>query len=277
MATIKLKLKPSKFVAEKSSIIKHLLNTQTLKILPDAVRAKIHKKGNTGFESSRSSPKQASVLVPIVHVISDEDSSSNSSTTRQNATIPSILFTTRSSKLKDHANQISFPGGHIDTEIDGEGPDSIIRAALRETREELSSPPASLQDGEIHQYVYDFDRGIEVLGKTEPIPSIKNIPVTPVIACFKEEFTPLQIQTLFPGNESEVARVFTVSIEDLVQMEGEEPLKRLGDGFMGPIYPSKHGKIWGMTAVILKPILDHILKPIFLGSDRETAVVGSRL
>ena len=181
--------------------------------------------------------KKASILVSIIHV-ADEESS------------PSILFTTRSGSLKAHANQISFPGGHVDEE-DG---NCVLRAALRETREELTSADNPNR--------YDFENGIEVLGRTENIPSMRNIPVTPVVAMFKEQFTTKQIEYLFPGNASEVSNVFTVPIDELLRIEKEEPLKRLG--MKAPFYETEHGKIWGLTAVVLQPILKYILKPIFL-------------
>ena len=187
--------------------------------------------------------------------------------------------------MTHHANEISFPGGHVDEEDDN----CVIRAALRETREELTrhdddgngnghgnghDDGNSNDDGDGNDSldVYDFDQGIEVLGTTESIPSMKNIPVTPVVAYFKEEFTAERIQSLFPGNESEVSRVFTVPIEELVRIEGEEPLKRLGAGVNGPVYHCVHGKIWGLTAVVLKPILDRILKPVFLTPDDDVHV-----
>jgi 8-oxo-dGTP pyrophosphatase MutT (NUDIX family) len=173
------------------------------------------------------SNKKASVLVPIIHVVDES--------------FPSILFTTRSGSLKAHANQISFPGGHVDEE-DG---NCIIRAALRETREELTTAH--------NPHRYDFDNGIIVLGRTENIPSMRNTPVTPVIAMFKEQFTKKQIEDLFPGNESEVSNVFTVPIDELSRIEKEESLQRLG--MKAPFYETEHGKIWGLTAVVLQPIL----------------------
>ena len=111
-----------------------------------------------------------------------------------------------------------------------------------------------------------------MLGTTDSIPSMKNSPVTPVVAYFKEEFTPTLIQKLLPGNVSEVSKVFTVSIDELVKIESEQPLERLGAGakINGPIYETEHGKIWGLTAMILKPILDQVLKPVFLEQAEES-------
>ena len=230
-------LKRSNLLDEAGPKVKQLLNAYKpyMQILPQEIK---------DLTPPPLTDKKASILVPIIHVA--EESS------------PSILFTTRSSNLKSHANQISFPGGHVDEE-DG---NCVIRAALRETREELSPPT------HVHNLNrYDFVNGIEVLGRTENIPSMRNIPVTPVVAMFKEKFTAKQIQDLFPGNESEVSNVFTVTMDELLKIEGEESLERLG--MNAPFYETEHGRIWGLTAVVLQPILKYILKPVFLEEMEE--------
>jgi len=228
-------IKRSNLLAEAGPKIKRLLSAHKpyMQIIPQEIKDLLPLP---------FTDKKASILVPIVHVT--EESS------------PSILFTTRSSNLNSHANQISFPGGHVDEE-DG---NCVIRAALRETREELS-PPAH------HPERYNFENGIEVLGRTENIPSMRNVPVTPVVAMFKEQFTVKQIEYLFPGNESEVSNVFTVPIDELLRIEGEESLERLS--MSAPFYETKHGRIWGLTAVVLQPILKYILKPVFLEGTKE--------
>uniref|UniRef100_A0A7S3VGB6 Nudix hydrolase domain-containing protein n=1 Tax=Chaetoceros debilis TaxID=122233 RepID=A0A7S3VGB6_9STRA len=209
----------------RSNLSKH----QPLELLPQHVRDVLPKM---------RTDRKASILIPIIHI--------------KGKPIPSLLFTTRSSNLKSHASQISFPGGHIDTDLDG---DCVVKAAVRETREELS------HEGNVDSMAYDFDKGLEIIGHTAPIPSIHHIPVTPVLAAFKEEFSERDIETLFPGNKDEVAHVFTISIDELLRMEGEEKLKRLGT--KGPVYNSNHGKIWGLTALVLKPYLDKVLAPSF--------------
>ncbi|MGA9423132.1 MAG: CoA pyrophosphatase [Rhodanobacteraceae bacterium] len=52
----------------------------------------------------------------------------------------SILFTVRSERMRQHAGQVSFPGGRI--EIDDS---DAIAAALRETREETGIEPTSIE------------------------------------------------------------------------------------------------------------------------------------
>ena len=49
---------------------------------------------------------------------------------------PAVLLTQRTDHLRDHAGQISFPGGRIEP-----GDDSIAAAALREAEEEIGLDP----------------------------------------------------------------------------------------------------------------------------------------
>jgi 8-oxo-dGTP pyrophosphatase MutT (NUDIX family) len=221
-------------------------------ILPLEIKQRIPSSPS---RSQKTSSRRASVLVPLIHItdLSPEQSSTS------NNNIPSILFTRRSSHLRDHANQISFPGGHLE-EGDGGCP---IRAALRETREELTWVDEDKNRGEsfrLHNS-YNFEEGLTVLGRTGDIPYMRNVPVTPVVGMFQEEFTVSQMTSFFPGNQTEVSSVFAVSVEELWRVESKEYLHRLG--MDGPVYETKHGKIWGLTALILQPILHKVLKPVF--------------
>ena len=68
--------------------------------------------------------RAAAVLVPLVH----------------RRGVLSVLFTRRNEHLRQHAGQISFPGGVVeDTDTD------VIAAALRETDEETGITPALVE------------------------------------------------------------------------------------------------------------------------------------
>ena len=167
----------------------------------------------------RPANRGAAVLVPIC---SFEDQ-------------PSILFTKRAAHLSSHSSEISFPGGHI------EKTDATLEdAALRETREEIATPMDS----------------VIIIGKCTAVPSIKGIPVTPVIAVLPNEIE----QSMLTGDPSEVDDVFCRSIESLLEEETSRHLGRLGRP--APVYPSPHGDIWGLTAFVLRPILHKLWQPV---------------
>ena len=61
---------------------------------------------------------------------------------------PHLLLTQRTTHLRDHAGQISFPGGRV--ELDDA---SVVATALRETQEEIGLDPATVEVlGELASY-----------------------------------------------------------------------------------------------------------------------------
>jgi len=230
-----------------------------LPILPADIQAKLPRL--------RSNVK-ASIVIPLIQM-------------NNNNTEPSIIFTKRSSNLKQHANEISFPGGHLDPEDGG----CLINTAKRETREELiptnylgentshlgSDGSTSSNDSNASSMDdprYDFENNLVVIGQTQNVPSAKLVPVTPFLAYFRHQCTSDNIESLYPGNTSEVSQVFTLTISELLELEETMYLKRLG--MEGPVYKSKYGDIWGLTALVLKPLLHEVLKPSFLTHDGHT-------
>eukprot|EP00977_Amphora_coffeiformis_P002202 scaffold425_cov175-Amphora_coffeaeformis.AAC.61 len=157
---------------------------------------------------------------------------------------PSILFTHRSAHLSQHAAEISFPGGHL------EKSETYETAALRETCEELLPP-----DGFLAQ--------VQIIGRATKLPSIRGTPVTPVLAISPNHLS--DIHELFPGNPNEVDLVFSATVADLVENEGSHviPNNRFGNT-LAPTFATPHGKIWGLTAFILRPLLHKVLKPVYL-------------
>lgn len=172
--------------------------------------------------------RRAAVLVPLVSYEG----------------IPSLLFTTRSSNLPTHANEVSFPGGHFDESTD----ERLEDTAIREAQEEL------LGD-------YPWDE-VEILGSATPLPSIRGIPVTPIIGILPYEIS----ADTFPGDQGEVDEIFCVSLEDLISMETNEYSERFRSKI--PVFPAGENKrIWGLTAVITRPLLHKLFKPVFRGLD----------
>lgn len=149
---------------------------------------------------------------------------------------PSILFTKRASHLSSHSSEISFPGGHVE-----KSDASLEDAALRETREEINTPLDS----------------VVIIGKGTTVPSMKGMPVTPVLAVLPNNLD----ESMLTGDPNEVDLVFCRSIESLIEEETSKHLKRLGRP--APIYPSPYGDIWGLTAFVLRPFLHNVLEPVF--------------
>ena len=172
--------------------------------------------------------REAAILVPLVSYEG----------------VPSLLFTTRSSNLPTHKSEVSFPGGHWDEGMDS----SLDDTAVREAQEEL-----------LGNYSWE---DVEILGHATPVPSIMGTPVTPVIAVLPHEIS----SETFPGNPDEVDTVFCVSLQRLLEIESTEPSKRFKADI--PVFPAggEEKKIWGLTAVVTRPILHKLFKPIFCGN-----------
>jgi len=157
-------------------------------------------------------PQPAAVLVPII----------------DRADAPSVLLTTRAGHLRQHAGQISFPGGRIEPSDLG-----VLAAALRETREEIGID----------------DRCIEPLGYLPDYVVRTGFRITPVVALISPGFT-LQVDA------AEVAEVFEMPLEFSCHPENFQPTRRILHGveviledlnFEGRV-------IWGATAIILRSL-----------------------
>ncbi len=136
---------------------------------------------------------------------------------------PHLIFTRRSETLRNHAGQISFPGGGYE---DADG--SLERTALRETAEEIG-----LEAG-----------FIEVLGALDDVtPVTSKFMVTPFVAIVPEP-------TGYRLNAQEVVEVLEVPLGVLLAQR-DNP----GVGPRGPYYLWRHHIIWGATARILRQFL----------------------
>jgi len=225
--------------------------------------------------------KRAAVLVLL---LSDEDGA------------PSLLLTRRAAHLSQHAAEISFPGGHHDGLADG---DSLVDTAVREAVEELfggASAAAALQNNNNNNnntsmLQQDFRNRLSVLGTTSPLPSIRGVPVTPVIAALLDYDSSNNdsIASQFPGDGGhEVDLVFSASLQELLRVETTHTLPATRFNFQNnraPCFPipiisqpqqeepnndnsnsnNNIHKIWGLTAYILRPVLHKLLKPVFFG------------
>ena len=140
-----------------------------------------------------------------------------------------VILTRRNDGMRQHAGQVSFPGGRIEPEDR-----DALDAALREASEEIGLPPAQAQP----------------LGWLDPVLTISGYRVLPVVAEVDAGF----VADPDPG---EVAEVFEVPLEFLM---APDSLQRIDIEFGGrtrhvlefrPYAGGAGQRIWGVTASIL--------------------------
>jgi 8-oxo-dGTP pyrophosphatase MutT (NUDIX family) len=164
-----------------------------------------------------SDSRRAAVLVPIL--VEGDDAR--------------VVYTVRKDDLADHAGQISFPGGSIES-----GDDSLLETALREAEEEIDLSP-------------DL---VEVVVELEEMyipPS--NFRVSPFVGLLPPEAE----MVLAPD---EVEEIFTVSLATLAANETFQRVlwRRDGRDYEVPVFAiggPVPRNIWGATAAMTAALL----------------------
>jgi 8-oxo-dGTP pyrophosphatase MutT (NUDIX family) len=146
-------------------------------------------------------------------------------------TEPEILFTLRSSTLKSHSGQISFPGGRIEND------ETPLEAALRETQEETG-----IENG-----------NIEILGKLSElfVPPSNSI-IYPFVGALDNNFD-------FILSETEVEEAFFVKFDFFLDKNNLKFQKWNREGIIYDVPCWNVGKnvpLWGATAMMLNEFLD---------------------
>ena len=139
-----------------------------------------------------------------------------------------VIFTKRTTKLKNHAGEISFPGGSFDESQDKD----IIETTLREANEEIGLVQTSS----------------EIIGFVPPQISLgTGFIVTPVVASVAADFLPVP-------NEDEVEEVFKVPLEFFMNEENLQHEHRIFDQIKWSVYSYSYEQyyIWGLTAQIIR-------------------------
>jgi 8-oxo-dGTP pyrophosphatase MutT (NUDIX family) len=174
-------------------------------------------------------PAHAAVLVPLVQ----RDDGLH------------VLLTRRTEQLRDHAGQVSFPGGR--TEAFDDGP---VATALREAQEEVGLAPTQ----------------VEVIGQMPTYSTVTSFIVTPVVGLITP---PLALQV----DSREVAEAFEVPLSFLMnpaqhqrhifEYDGGQrqflsmPWQgQLADGSMREYF------IWGATAAMLRNLYQLLSGPL---------------
>lgn len=157
--------------------------------------------------------QRASVLIPICE---------------KNSKL-SLLLTRRSTKLRSHSGQVSFPGGKEDsTDKDA------LETALREAQEEIGLSPES----------------VTVFGKIDQIISRNFLLVTPFVGIIPSDFTA-------NPNEFEIESVFYVPLDFFMQEQHhaitEYPSRR---PFFTHHFYFENYDIWGLTAHLILRFLE---------------------
>lgn len=143
---------------------------------------------------------------------------------------PGVLLTKRTSHLKKHAGQVSFPGGRID-------PDDLTpeHAALREAAEEVGLDPAN----------------VELIGRLGDYVTGTGYCITPVLGLLPDgaELADLDLAP----SPHEVESVFALSLS--VLLDPASPQRRRSH-FRGAwrefwVWPHPDHYIWGATAAML--------------------------
>ena len=151
----------------------------------------------------------AAVLVPIV----GHESS------------PTLLLTKRTDHLRDHAGQVSFPGGRV--EVADDGPNDT---ALRETDEEIG----------LHR------DHIEIVGQLADYETRTGFAVTPIVGYVRPGFD-LKLDSF------EVAAAFEIPLEFVLDPRNHQKRSRIWKGTERHYYAMECDDclVWGATAGML--------------------------
>jgi 8-oxo-dGTP pyrophosphatase MutT (NUDIX family) len=138
------------------------------------------------------------------------------------------VFTERRADLRRHAGEISFPGGARD-DADAD----LADTALRESHEEIGLPPDA----------------VELVGALQPTPTfVTDYAIYPFVGLIEHGFS-------WVPQDTEVAEVLELRLDDLRAGYGERRLVRRGIPFRTPTYDAGGHVIWGATARILGDLL----------------------
>ena len=186
---------------------------------------------------SKSNSNSFSVFAPIIEVDNELH----------------LLFEVRSLELNHQPGEICFPGGKI------EDNESSIESAIRETIEELNISKEN----------------IEIIGELTPITTLFNVVIYPYCGFINNTLVEdIQYST------DEVGSIFTVPLRELLEqnplvhtldvqlnMNEDFPYELIGNDYKWKtsnysIYFYRYNNyiIWGLTAKIVKELLDIIRK-----------------
>ena len=171
--------------------------------------------GEEMLDGMGRAPTPAAVLVPVVL-----------------GPNPGILLTKRTAHLKQHAGQVSFPGGRIDPEDD-----SPEAAALREAREEIALD----------------SRHVEIVGRMADYITGTGYRITPILGLLPPGLG-------YEPSPDEVEAVFELPIGVLLDPAAPQRQKQHVRGAWREywVWPHPSHFIWGATAAILVHLAERL-------------------
>ena len=180
----------------------------------DGFRPRDLEAGERSPRVPEDDARRAAVLVPIL----------------QSPDGPRVVYTLRTDGLRDHAGQVSFPGGSVDP-----GDASLLETALREAEEEV-----------------DLRRDlIEVVGELEDmyVPPSRFL-VRPFVGLL-----PPEAELVLAPDEVEV--IFSVPLEELMSPASLQTAvwEREGRSIEVPLFAVGGHEIWGATAAMTANLL----------------------
>jgi 8-oxo-dGTP pyrophosphatase MutT (NUDIX family) len=146
-----------------------------------------------------------------------------------------VILTRRSSRLRSHTGEVSFPGGRLD-------PDEMpVAAALREASEEIGLDPAA----------------VEILGQLSVLSTFSSqATITPFVGV-------LARRPLLHPNPAEVELAFDVSLAELMSdgVYRQEVWELPGVGWREMNFFDLVGDtVWGATARMLRELLELVIE-----------------
>lgn len=143
-----------------------------------------------------------------------------------------VLLTQRTAHLRDHAGQISFPGGRVEVEDI-----SPSHTALRETEEEIGLPRER----------------VEIIGFLPEYRTGTGFRVTPVVALVHP---PFELQ----ADPFEVAEVFEVPLAFLLDPANHQRHSMHYRGALRNYFAMPYGEyfIWGATAGMIRSLTERL-------------------
>lgn len=143
-----------------------------------------------------------------------------------------VLLQVRAATLRQHAGQVSFPGGRVEP-----GDEDAAQTALREAAEETGLDPS----------------GVDVLATLPPVPlAVSNHLVTPVIGWWEH---PIVLSAIDPA---ETTLVWQVPVSQLLDPASRFTAvrERRGSRYSGPAFDVEGVVVWGFTAILLDRLFD---------------------